>query len=92
MATRYAEKCRRSPQAPSIPVKTFEFLRCLSLGGRFGIPPRQFFSVMGGTTIFSGGDMFPHPLPTSHTGCDTAFQTLRRTLLFFVLYIQCFRF
>ena len=33
-------------------------------GGRFGIPPQDKFSFFAGVTaIFTGGDMYPHPLP-----------------------------
>ena len=49
--------------------KTFNFLRYLSLGKRFGIPPGQFFFffIGEGTTIFTGEDMSSHPPPTLHT-------------------------
>ena len=54
MATRYAGKYRRGP-CPQATIKTFNFLRYLSLGGRFGLPQDKFSFFAGGTTIFTGG-------------------------------------
>ena len=64
MATRYAGKYRRSPYPQPTRIKTFNFLRYLSLGGTFWHPPQDQFSFFaGGTTIFPGWDMsFPPPL------------------------------
>ena len=49
---------RRPPTSYSYTSKkTFDFLRCLSQSGTFWHPPRTyFFSLLGGTTIFTEGD------------------------------------
>ena len=44
------------PQATRIPVKTFDFLRCLSLGGTFWHPSRTtFFYCWGDDNFYWGG-------------------------------------
>ena len=60
MATGYAGKYRRSPCPTSYSYKTFNFLRCLSLGGNVLASSQDNFSFFaGGTTIFTGRDMSP---------------------------------
>ena len=83
MATRYAEKYRRSPypQAARIPVNTFDFLRHLSLRGTCWYPSRTKFSSLlrerGRQILLGGGDMSsPSPLlRTLMGGCINEFQT-----------------
>ena len=59
MATKYAGKYRRSPYPQTARIKK----HIISNGtyywvGRFGIPTRtSFLSLLGGTNIFTGGDM-----------------------------------
>ena len=60
MATRYAEKYRRSPYPQATRMKTYNFLQYLSLeGGRFGIPLDKFSFFAGEDDYFYWGDMSP---------------------------------
>ena len=71
MATRYAEKYRRSPYPQATRMKTFNFLRYLSLGGTFLHPPQDKFSFFteGDDYFYWRGSCPPHtPPPTSNTG------------------------
>ena len=60
MATRYAGKYRRNPYPQATRIKTFNFLRYLSLGGTFWHPPQVKFSFFAvGKTFFTGGGVAP---------------------------------
>ena len=66
MITRYAGKHCRSPYPKATRTKAINFLLCLSLGGRFGIPPGQIlFLCWRGRLFLLEGHVSPMP-PTSH--------------------------
>ena len=68
MATRYAEKYRRSPYPQATRIKTFNFLQYLSLGGDVLASPQDKFSFFAeGDDNFYWGGHVSHSPPSSHT-------------------------